>query len=308
MISIIIPTLNEARWIGDTLEKFKELTEHEHEIIVSDGKSTDDTVAIARRYTPHIISYEGATRQTIGQAKNMGAAIAKGEYLLFMDADVTVADPNAFFTKALWFFKMHPKVLGLTVYLRVHPDYETFVDRVAFAIITLLYIIQNNILNIGASNGEFQFVRADAFRKIGGFNEKLVVAEDMDLFQRIARIGRTRIYLSLTAFHSGRRAHAIGWARLTAIQLGNFFSNMLVGKSISKEWVPIREHPPVRHGGPGHRHLAVATAVTGLVASCMVIANFLTLDYQKTDSIALSSHHLATKVYATLFADTDGSY
>jgi len=83
-------------------------------------------------------------------------------------------------------------------------------------------------------------ITSAAFRAVGGFNERLAAAEDMDLFRRLSRIGRTRFAGNLTVYHSGRRAHAIGWRRLLWQWFGNSVSVFLFNRSASREWSAIR--------------------------------------------------------------------
>ena len=82
MISVIIPVLNEAKILDQSLSR---LTPHlkDHELIIVDGGSTDKTPLIAKRYGQVISSERGRARQS-----NAGAAAAKGDILLFLHADV----------------------------------------------------------------------------------------------------------------------------------------------------------------------------------------------------------------------------
>ena len=177
---------------------------------------------------------------TISKGKNDGAKEALGEFLLFQDADVFIPDPSDFFKTIVACFERDKKLVGATVFLKVRPNDATIGDKIVFGAVNYLFVIMNNFLGIGAAAGEFQFVRADAFRKINGFNEKLVVAEDQDLFHRLTKIGRTKIISSLTVYHSGRRAHAIGWPRLLWKWWTNYFSLVILKRSTSKEWEPLR--------------------------------------------------------------------
>ncbi|WP_116108121.1 TIGR04283 family arsenosugar biosynthesis glycosyltransferase [Lewinella sp. IMCC34191] len=87
--SVIIPTLNEARFIGRTLTRLLASPPSSFEIIIADGGSTDDTVAIARGHGAHIVrSYRGRAAQL-----NAGAAAARGDSLLFLHAD-TLLPPD----------------------------------------------------------------------------------------------------------------------------------------------------------------------------------------------------------------------
>lgn len=240
MISIIIPTLNEKSAIEETLKQLTAIRKILYEIIVSDGGSSDGTVAIVKRYTKNILLSTATERQTIAKAKNLGAKRAKGEYFIFIDADVRIPDPDKFFEAAISRFEADKNLVGLTVALRVYPEDETLSDRIFFGIANFLHRLNNNIFHVGSASGELQMVKSDAFRKIHGFNEALAVIEDNDLFARLSKIGNTRAAADLYILHSGRRAHKIGWPRLLAEWLINFFSVTLFKRSASKEWRPIR--------------------------------------------------------------------
>lgn len=240
MISIIIPTLNEESVLERTLKNLKQGNSFPFEIIVSDGKSTDRTCEIAEQNFVRVEKYTGQKRQTIAGGKNLGARVAKYDYFLFQDADVIIPDPEQFFCRTVKFFENEPELVGITVSLRVLPEYETIFDRFMFKCINLLFIFQNNILRQGAASGEFQMIKRDAFYKLNGYNEKLVVAEDIDMFARLAKIGKTRMVQELTVFHTGRRAHKIGWPRLLMTWWINAFSLFFFKKSASKEWRSIR--------------------------------------------------------------------
>ncbi len=238
MISFIIPTKNEEKVIGKTLEEIL-LYSGKKEIIVSDGRSSDKTIEIAKKYADKVTVYEGEKRQKISEGRNTGASVASGDYVLFLDADMHIPDPDIFFKKALDVFK-DDKVLALTVSLKVFPEMETRADRFVFSLVDYLYILQNNIFHTGASSGEFQMVRTDAFKKIGGFDERLAVSEDQDLFRRLAKIGRTRFEKSLVAYLTRRRAHTIGWPKLLFTWIINDISVRLLEKSVDSEWKEIR--------------------------------------------------------------------
>ena len=239
MISIIIPTLNEEKIIEKTLKSLKKF-QGEYEIIVSDGKSTDRTIEIAKQYADKIIVHEGENRQTIAMGRNLGAAAAKGEYLLFLDADISIPDIDNFFKKALETFNSDPKIVGFTVKLKVIPEMATFWDNFFYNLFNNLFYFLNNFLHIGVSYGEFQMVRADTFKMLDGYNEKLAVAEDNEFFKRLAKAGKTNFDNNLVVFQTGRRAHKIGWPRLLMSWWINQLSVSLFKRSYSKEWKVIR--------------------------------------------------------------------
>lgn len=239
MISFVIPTLNEEKTLERTLRNVADYRGGK-EIIVSDGNSSDATCDISRRYTEQVVVHDLPERQTIGMARNMGAALASGEYLVFLDADVVIPDIDAFFDMALDRFRCSPKLLALTGKYRVLPETRTWFDTLVFRMLGLQFQFQNNVLGIGGAGGEFQMIRATAFHDVGGFDEQLAAAEDMDLFRRLSRIGLTRFDGRLTVYHTGRRAHAIGWPRLIFQWFTNSMSVLFLRRSASSEWTVVR--------------------------------------------------------------------
>ncbi|MEK7192679.1 MAG: glycosyltransferase [Patescibacteria group bacterium] len=240
LVSIIVPTRNEESVIASTLINLRKLTSVPYEIIVSDGMSTDRTVEIAREYADIVVPHNPEWKRTIAAGRNHGAEVATGEYYLFLDADVTIHDINNFMIHAVDYFKKDKKLVGLTSFLRVHPGQATIADRLVFAAQCGLYFFMNNVLQIGTSFGEFQMVPADVFKKINGYNENFVASEDYDLFSRLSKIGHTRMGWKLQIFHTGRRAHAIGWPKLLRLWVGNTIYNLIYRHSLSSEWEVIR--------------------------------------------------------------------
>lgn len=239
MISFIIPTFNEARGVERTLRSVAGYS-GAHEIIVSDDNSTDATVQICHQYTDKVVRYEQPRKQTIAEVRNRGAAIARGGHLVFLDADVVIPDIDEFFRMSFGQFRSRHRLVGLTGNCRVIPEVSTAADRFVYTMLSAQFRIQNNILRVGAAAGKFQMVTADAFRTVGGFNEALVASEDMDLFRRLSRVGATHFASDLTVYHSGRRAHAIGWPKLLWQWFTNSTSVFLFNRSASTEWSAIR--------------------------------------------------------------------
>jgi len=240
MISIIIPTLNEAKIIESTLRTLAATLTLPHEVIVSDGGSSDRTAELATRYANTVVVFSGAGRQTIGEGRNDGAKAAAGDFLVFLDADCVIPEPDRFFTHALADFKRDPGLVGLTAYLRVFPADETLGDKLVSGISNLGLWVANNVLKRGVSFGEFQMIRREAFARLGGFRADLIAFEDADMFRRLSRIGRTMIAPKLCVLHSGRRGHQVGHPQLISMWLVNLVFVAIRGRPFSKEWKPIR--------------------------------------------------------------------
>lgn len=97
-ISVVIPTMNEARNIGWVLERISPIVD---EVIVVDGLSTDDTVAVARSVLPNVVIVNHPIRGK-GEAVRAGLAAATGDLVVMLDADGSM-DPTEirFFVEAL---------------------------------------------------------------------------------------------------------------------------------------------------------------------------------------------------------------
>ncbi len=241
MISIIIPAHNEATTIAKQLQNIRaHLTAISYEIIVSDDNSTDNTVQEATPYADKVVSNPDHDKVGISAARNRGAQAARYPFLVFTDGGVEIPDMNNFFKKLLDDFEKIPRAVGVTVNVRFFPSVETFIDKVILKTFDWWFIFSNNVLKTGAANGKFQMVRTEAFKKIGGFNENLAASEDFDLFKRLAKIGRTYSEPSLTVFHSGRRAHQVGWLKLLPTWILNGIWVGLFNRSWSKKWKPVR--------------------------------------------------------------------
>jgi glycosyltransferase involved in cell wall biosynthesis len=236
MISIIIPTLNEEKVIEKTLRNLRDHLTIPH-------KSTDTTIAIAKRYADIVAVWDHPEKQNIPAGRNFGAARATGKYLAFIDADVYIPNPDHFFNSLIKLFHERPTLAAVAVGIRVLPEYETFWDRVIFGAVNLVFTIQNNIFKIGAAAGEFQMMPREIFERLGGYNIRLAAAEDLELFSRLAKVGPTAFVGDLTVYHTGRRAHKIGWPRLLMQWWGNWFYVAILRRKdrvMSKEWTVIR--------------------------------------------------------------------
>jgi len=239
MISIIIPARNEELILENALKALS-LYSGEKEIIVSDDGSIDKTVEIAKKYTDKVLIYNGDIKRKISGVRNAGAKVATGDYLVFIDADVTVKDSDMVFKILISLFEKDSKLVGATVFIRFLPETESFADKVIMYCMNMVHLFYNNVAHFGGASGQFQMIRRDAFEKIGGYNVEIVAAEDEDVFQRLAKIGKTHSEKSITVYETGRRAHKIGWPKLLWQWNSNAFYVIFFKKAYHSEWEEIR--------------------------------------------------------------------
>jgi glycosyltransferase involved in cell wall biosynthesis len=95
LVSIVVPLRNGERWIGDQLDALAaQRYADAWEVVIADNGSTDGGVRVARAYAPRLPALtiaDASRRRGINHARNAGARAARGDLLLFCDADDVVA-------------------------------------------------------------------------------------------------------------------------------------------------------------------------------------------------------------------------
>jgi glycosyltransferase involved in cell wall biosynthesis len=240
MISIVIPTRNEEKIIERTLSAFKNNFTIPHEIIVSDGNSTDRTQEIARKYADKVVIQDPTRPRTIAEGRNEGAAVAQFEYIVFLDADCTIPNIDDFFHKALDYFDTHPKIVCLVPAMYVEAELATILDKVIFFLRNWTYYIANDILSLYGAPGEFLMLKKNIFDQTKGFRADMPAGEDIEFIHRVGKLGDVTFRNNFIVYHTGRRAHEIGWFKLLWQWFINTISLIFRKKAASKEWTVIR--------------------------------------------------------------------
>jgi rSAM/selenodomain-associated transferase 2 len=172
-LSIIVPVLNEAAGIGALLAALAPLRAAGHEVLLVDGGSQDNTVALCHGAGCQVLSAgRGRARQM-----NTGAARAQGDVLLFLHADTLLpAHAPALVARAV----QRGAVWG---------RFDVCIQgrsRLLPLVATLM-----NLRSRGsgiATGDQAMFVRRDLFRRLGGFADQALM-EDIELSARLRAIG-----------------------------------------------------------------------------------------------------------------------
>ena len=181
-ISIIVPAFNEERLLGASLAQIKSASTAftaigwDTELIVCDNNSNDNTAEIARTAGATVV-FEPINQ--IGRARNRGASLATGTWLVFVDAD-SHPSPELFSDVAEQIRTGKCIAGGSTVRLDEH---HFLAER-----ITGLWNLISRSFRYMA--GSFIFCETATFREIGGFSNELFAGEELDLSQRLKKLAR----------------------------------------------------------------------------------------------------------------------
>lgn len=198
MLSIIIPTLNEKDCLPLLLKSIKEQNfSGECELIVSDAGSEDNTVEIAENFGCKIT--KGGWP---GKGKNEGAKSAKGDLILFVDADVIL--PENFIDKNLREFELRD--LGVASF------YLQSVNKIHNFLFKILFNFPSRITEKTFPQAmNIILVKKNLHQEIVGFNEEIKLGEELDYIRRGAKIGKFGVLKSVKIFVSSRRFQQDGW-------------------------------------------------------------------------------------------------
>jgi glycosyltransferase involved in cell wall biosynthesis len=205
-VSIIIPTFNEEDYIGQTLAHARNQNySGKYEVIISDCNSTDNTREIAQKYADRILT---CPKRSTGGARNHGANNAKGEYLLFVDADTWL--PPDYLTTVYSALKEDPDLVALSTAFQ-------FTPRKPFLLLLQLYVntrfwAQDKFLHQAPVLGYNFFIRKDAFFKNGQFKECFF--EDLYFYKKLNLTNQRTKYLRKTkVIISARRLMKYGFIK-----------------------------------------------------------------------------------------------
>ena len=184
-ISIIIPTLNEADTLQNTLSSlFTRIDPTEVEVIVSDGGSIDDSLQITRQFPCRIVSGKPGRAQQMHRASDQ----AKGEWLLFLHADSNLPEGwRMTLTQSDYWGFFPVRLSGKHWLLRIIETAMTWRSR---------------ITRVGTGD-QGLFFQQDFYQQLGGFAD-IPIMEDIDISKQARRLARPTIASSYIITSSRR--------------------------------------------------------------------------------------------------------
>jgi glycosyltransferase involved in cell wall biosynthesis len=201
-LSVIIPTLNEERHIGSLLSDVAAQTREPDEVLVVDAGSTDETATVVRRF-PFARSLSGEPPVACG--RNLGGREAKGDVLIFLDADVRL--PEGFFEGFLEEFERRSLDVACPLYFPYRSTRSVEAFHAVFNLVTRAF---QSTLPSGA--GHCIALKKEVFREGRGFDPSLKF-DDIELIRRLSR-GRRFGIVEQRVFVSDRRYREHGVPRM----------------------------------------------------------------------------------------------
>lgn len=179
--SVIIPAYNEAKFLPRLLQSIecarRKFPESEVEVIVADNCSTDKTAEIAEQFGCQVVSVK---KRCIAAARNSGAKIAKGDLFCFIDAD-SAFHPDTF-AKIDEAMSNQRFIVGAT---------GVFLERRSLVLLLMYYSMLPMTWLLQMDTGVV-FCRSEDFTMIGGYDESLLLAEDVAFLTALKKLGRER--------------------------------------------------------------------------------------------------------------------
>lgn len=235
-ISLVIPAYNEEKYIGACLEHaIRNKPANLTEIVVIDNASTDGTAKLAASFPGVRVVRE--EKKGLTSARECGLKSATGDILAYVDADTRI--PAGWFERINAEFAADPKLVCLSGPY----DYYDLTGFNRFAVCVWWNILAMPLYWIAGFmvvGGNFAALR-ESLVKIGGFDTSIAFyGEDTNIARRLHGQGKVKFSLRFTMFTSARRLKGEGLFKIAAVYAANFFSEAILHKPVTKEYVDIR--------------------------------------------------------------------
>jgi glycosyltransferase involved in cell wall biosynthesis len=233
MISVVIPTYQEEKYVENTLKALRNSDyKKKFEVIVADGGSKDRTLKIARKYADKVV----VTGRGVAKGRNAGAAVAKGDVLLFVDADTMVMHNTLSEFERV--FKDRRVVAATCPIVLTSWMYKDF----------MIYWELNQVVKLSITKAKIPHIvgscfaaRKSAFDEVGGFDETVETMEDFELSERLGKKGRVVFDEKTLVLTSPRRISRWGVVGTFLKSIRSYMNYRVTGKGVgADQYEPVR--------------------------------------------------------------------
>lgn len=227
-ISVIIPTLNEERYLPTLLSSLLRCTFKQMEIIVVDGKSGDDTQKVVKEFqhkAPPMITVRllVSNRRNVSYQRNLGASKASHNTLLFLDADTLIPSPEKL-RELLARFAVGGYGAATCRFMPLEPDLRAMLY---FAILYIFHKIMEWFSPYAL--GACIITTKETWMKVNGFDPSIKVNEDANFVMKAKRFGGFKV-LPVSLEISTRRFKKHGYLRMGLQYVRIFFRRTFRGE------------------------------------------------------------------------------
>lgn len=186
VVSVLMSVYGGKQYLGQAIQSVLDQTFKDFEFIIIDDGSRDESLKMIRSFQdPRIVLIENKVNQGLTKSLNVGIAKAKGKYIARMDAD-DISSANRL-EKQVQFLEENQEIwaVGTGASLIDHEGKSISSIRMPTSRAQLKYLMTlgNNIIHPSV------MMRTEMIRKIGGYSENCMVAQDYDLWIRILESG-----------------------------------------------------------------------------------------------------------------------
>ncbi|MEM2137650.1 MAG: glycosyltransferase [Candidatus Anstonellaceae archaeon] len=231
-ISVLIPSYNEEKYIGACLASIKrQKFSGTYEVIVGDGYSKDRTGKIAKDYGCKVVLESWGTPSG---GRYAAATKARGRIYAITSADVQI--PENWLEEIKKRFDKDERVSwGVGA---VSPQDGNLLEKVGAAVLNFMASVMNGF-GVAYVNADNLMCRADAYKKAGEFNPKLMTSEDTDLGMRLMKTGKFAYFSKAKVLISMRRIRKWGYLNFVVFHTRNWLNTHLFARP-AEIYAPVR--------------------------------------------------------------------
>ena len=182
--SVIIPTLNEERYLQKLLQDLTKQQDKNFEVVIVDGYSEDNTQGVAQDFEDKlVIKVIFSKKRNPAVQRNLGSSVAVADYLIFLDADMRIG--KLFISKIRKEVESHHYLLYLPLHL---PSSTVYHDEI-ISKVTSFFVEVSHLTDRPFTYGPCMIFWKKFFHFLGGFDDRVFLFEDHHIVQKARKHG-----------------------------------------------------------------------------------------------------------------------